>query len=79
VQNFLTRDIARDRKGEQGQPHRQRGYQDRSQPLLSSPQDELSTADLTFVPFEMLIVVDQQNAVASRYPEHGEESEQRSQ
>ena len=59
------------------QARRQRGHQDRRQPLAGSAQDELRAEGLALVPLEMLEVVDHQDPVARGDPEDGEEADQR--
>ena len=75
---FLAWDVAEDHQGYESQPRCQRGHQDRREPLSRPSQDEFETEWIAFVLFEMLVMLDQHDAVARRYPEHSEQSGERS-
>ena len=64
-------------KGTRASGGRQRGHQDRRQPLSRPAQDQPGTESLAFIALEMLTVVDQKNAVARRNAEHREKADQR--
>ncbi len=72
ARNLLTRKVAEDHQGKEGQPRRQCSDQDRREPLPRSSQDELRTQWLTLVALKALIVLDLHNAVTYCYPEHRE-------
>ena len=77
VLDLVAGDIAGDHQGHQGQSRRQGGHQDWREPIPRSPQDEPGTERLAFFPLEVLIVIDQHDAVARGYPKDREEAHQR--
>jgi len=46
------------------------------EPFSCTSQNESWTKRLAFIAFEMLAMVNQQNAVASSYPKYGEKADQ---
>ena len=75
--DLVARTVTEDDERDQGQPRGQGRHQDGGQAFLRAPQHEVPAEGLTLHPFEMLAVVDQQDAVARGDPEHGEEADQR--
>ena len=77
VLDLMTGTFAEHHQWNQGQCGGERGHQDRREALASCPDHQVLAERLTLLPFEVLGVVDQQDAVAGSDAEHGEETDQR--
>jgi hypothetical protein len=64
VLDLVAGDLARDHQRHHRQPGGQRGHQDRREPFPRAAQDQPWTEGLALVALEVLVVVDQQDAVA---------------
>ena len=77
VLDLVAGNVAGDDQRHQRQAGRQRGHQDRREPLLRAAQHQLGAEGLALVALEVLVVADQHDAVAGGDPEDGEEADQR--
>jgi len=74
---IVTRQVTGDGQRNQRQPGRERGHEDRRQPLAGAPDNEFAAERLAFLPLEVLEVVDHHDPVPGGDPEHREEADER--
>src|SRR5690349_24896353 len=77
VLDLVSRPRAQHHQRDQGKPGGQRGHQDRGEPLAGPAQHQVPAELHSFLLLQVLAVVDQQDPVAGRDAEHGEEADQR--
>src|SRR5829696_4961288 len=79
VLDLMTSHAARNRKRYQRQPRSPSGHQDRREALLRPAQHQTWPERLALFALQVLEVADHQDPVSSRYAEHGQKPDQRTQ
>ena len=73
LEQLEPRAAAEDQHGDEDQPRRERGHQDRRRSLACTPQDERRSEHFAFAPLERAVAVEQVKAIPRRERDHRED------